>query len=71
MNLEQIMSFYNDKGKEKIYPVYQNFISIKKDISKFPNMSQMQKNFLISRIDHIKRRFEADFNYIDAQKWMQ
>jgi hypothetical protein len=70
MNLEQIIYFYNSEGKEEIYPLYEELISIKEEIQKFPNMSEIKRNFLASQVERIKRRFEANFNYRDAKKWM-
>ncbi len=70
MNTEQIISFYNTAGKEKIYPFYEELLAIKKQITMSPNMSEMKRTVLIRKIEHVKRRFEKNFNYTDAEKWM-
>ncbi|MCQ9205579.1 MAG: hypothetical protein NG737_04630 [Omnitrophica bacterium] len=70
MNLEQMISFYNTEGKDKIYPLYEELVRIRQDIKNSPNMSQIRKNSLIRRIKNFKRRFEKNFNYTDAQEWM-
>jgi len=71
MNVEQIMMFYSPQGKEKIYPLYQDLTKIKDTIAKSPNMSDIERNTLVQKIDHFQRKFEAEFNYTDAQKWME
>ncbi len=70
MNLEQIISFYNLEGKNKIYPFYEELLEIRKDIQRCPNMSDTKKNSLIRQIERFKRNFEREFNYSDAEKWM-
>jgi len=70
MNLEQIISFYNREGKEKIIPLYEELLEAKEEIFKSPNMSQTQKNLIILRVERIKRTLEKDFNYTKAKKWM-
>jgi hypothetical protein len=70
MNLEQIISFYNTEGREQVYPFYEDLLDIKKQIEKNPNMSSMKTRSLIRKIELFKRRFEKNFNYTDAEKWM-
>lgn len=70
MNLEQIMSFYNLEGKNKIYPLYDELLTIREELEQSPNMSEMKRSSLIHKIQYFKRRFEKDFNYTDAEKWM-
>lgn len=70
MNTEQIISFFNTEGKEEIYPVYDDLLSIRQQVEKTPNMSETRRNSLIRRIEHLKRMFEKGFNYSDAEQWM-
>lgn len=70
MNLEQIISFYNLEGKDKIYPLYEELLELQKEVERSPNMSEIKRNLLIRRIERFKRRFERDFNYSDAEKLM-
>ncbi|UCD15973.1 MAG: hypothetical protein JSV34_02675 [Candidatus Omnitrophota bacterium] len=70
MNIEQMMAFYNQEGKDKIYPLYEDFLSVKEDVEKSPNMSDIKKSALIRRLAHFKRKFESEFNYGDAQDWI-
>ena len=70
MNLEQIISFFNSVGKDEIYPVYEEMLSVKAKIERSPNLSETQRNSLIRNIEHLKRKIEREFNYSDAEQWM-
>ena len=70
MNLEQIVTFYDVEGQEKIYPFYEELGGFRKAIQNSPNMSDAKRNSLTRKIERFKRRFEKDFNYRDAEKWM-
>ncbi|MDD5194364.1 MAG: hypothetical protein PHQ96_01650 [Candidatus Omnitrophica bacterium] len=70
MNLEQMIAFFNQEGKEKVYPIYEELVAIKKEIQLNPNPSDIKRNSLIAKIERFKRRFEAEFKYSDAEKWM-
>jgi hypothetical protein len=70
MNLEQIISFYSIEGREKVYPFYEELLNVKEEVKKGSNMSEIRRNSLIRRIEGFKRRFEKEFNYSDAEKWM-
>ncbi len=70
MNLEQIISFFNTEGKEKIYPLYEELLSMRSQVEKSPNMSEVKRNSFIRKVEHLKRRFEKNFNYSDAEQWM-
>jgi hypothetical protein len=70
MNFEQVISFFNQQGKEKIYPLYKELGEIRKEIEKVPNMSKVKRNYFIRKIEILKREFETNFNYVDAEKWM-
>jgi len=70
MNLEQIITFYDVEGKEKIYPFYEEIRDFRKTIQNNPNMSDVKRNSLVRKIERFKRGFEKDFNYRDAEEWM-
>lgn len=70
MNLEQIISFFNTEGKEKIYPIYEVLLSVRSQIQRSPNLSQIRRNSLVRKIEYTKRRLEKKFNYSDAEQWM-
>jgi len=70
MNLEQIITFYGAEGKDAVYPIYEELQDFREEMAKSPNMSEAKRNFLIRKIEQLKRRFEKNFNYTDAEKWM-
>ncbi|MDD5583524.1 MAG: hypothetical protein PHV55_00510 [Candidatus Omnitrophica bacterium] len=70
MNLEQMISFFSQNGKEKVYPIYQDLLVIRKEIETNPHPSDIKRNSLVSKLQHFKRKFEAEFKYSNAQQWM-
>jgi len=70
MNLEQIMVYFNEEGRERLYPIYDEFVEVEEEIKKNRTMSENKSNNLIKKIERLKREFEKDFNYVDAEKWM-
>jgi len=70
MNLEQIISFFNTGGKDAIYPLYEEMLSVRDQIDKSPNLSETQRNSLIRNVEQLKRQVEKKFNYGDAEQWM-
>jgi hypothetical protein len=71
MNIEQMMACYNQEGKDEIYPLYEDFLGVRDEVIKAPHMSELKTNSLIKRLEHFKRKFESDFNYTDAKKWIE
>lgn len=69
-NLDQLISFYNADGKESIKSLYDNFLAVRREIENNPFMDTIKRNALIKRIEHLKRQFEIEFNYVDAKKWI-
>jgi hypothetical protein len=69
-NMEQIIYFFNREGKDAIYPIYEQLKTIKFEIEKQPNMSQISTNTLMRKTESTKRKFEKEFNYTDAEKWL-
>jgi len=70
MNVEQIMSFFNTEGKDEFYPSYEELLEIRKQVERGVSLSSSKRYSLIRDIENWKRRFEKDFNYTDAEKWM-
>ncbi|MBU1121349.1 MAG: hypothetical protein ABIH71_08250 [Candidatus Omnitrophota bacterium] len=71
MNMEQMMAFYNQEGKNTMFPLYEDFLAVREDIQRSPNMSGIQKGSFLRRLEHYKREFESGFNYKDAQVWIE
>lgn len=70
MNIEQIISFYNEEGREALSPLYEDLKQTRDRIERGPSISEVTRNRLIKKIENIKRRFESNFNYAEAKKWM-
>ena len=70
MNIEQIIYFFNDEGKEAIYPVYEELLALRTEIQRAPSMSSGKRNSLARRVENVKRRFENNFSYSDIEKWI-
>ena len=70
LNFEQIVSFYNQEGKEKVSSLHQELLEMKAEVEKSPNMSEMKKYALIREISLFKREFERKLNYTDAKEWI-
>ncbi len=70
MNVEQIIAFFSREGKDAIYPLYEEMLQLRKEIEAQPNMSQLKTNSLMRKTENLKRRFEKEFNWTDAEKWM-
>ena len=71
MNFEQIMVFFRTpEAKEKITPLHEDLLKIKAEVEGGASMSSLKRTALLRDIDKFKRGFEKDFNYTDAEKWM-
>ncbi|MCP4653143.1 MAG: hypothetical protein GY858_07160 [Candidatus Omnitrophica bacterium] len=71
MNLEQIIEFYNDEGKAKISPLREELLVIRDDIEKYPILNDLKRNFLITKVERIRHKFETRFKYSDAKEWLK
>lgn len=70
MNMEQIIYYFNDQGREEVYPIHQGLVAIQEQIMAQPNMSTIKSNSLTRKTQSFKRRFEKGFNYTDAEQWL-
>lgn len=70
MNLEQIIAFLNDEGKEKIYPLYRDLTNVKDTMDKNHNLSVLERQRIMGRVERFNRKFQSEFKYSQAQKWM-
>ena len=63
MNLGRMASFYGDGGEEKIKPLRGPLLIIKEEIESDPNMTEVRRAILRAGVEHLKRKFETEFNY--------
>jgi hypothetical protein len=71
INLEQIIYFYNEEGKQAIDPIYQELLAIRKDVHSPYFNSAMNTSIVRKRIAKAKRNFERDFTYDKASIWFE
>lgn len=70
MNVEQIISFFNQEGKDAIGSLHQELKEVKAEIEKIPNLSQIRRNALVRRVQRIKRDFSSNYTYSNAAAWL-
>lgn len=70
MNLEQIISFFNQEGKKEISSLHRELKEIKEEINRVPNLSRIKRDFLIRKIQNIKRDFDSNYTYTDVKEWI-
>ncbi|MCF7886966.1 MAG: hypothetical protein K9L71_00945 [Candidatus Omnitrophica bacterium] len=70
MNLEQIISFFNQEGKENIESIYQELQQIQAEIKRAPNLSRIKRDSLIRKISRVKRYFDSNYTYTDVEEWL-
>lgn len=70
-NLEQIIYFYNQQGKEKISPLYTEFKSLREKIYDPYFIFQKNHTYIIRKIEKLKRKFEKNFTYEKASQWIK
>lgn len=70
MNLEQIISFLNQKGKENIEPLHQELQQIQAEIKRVPNLSRIKRDYLVRKVQRIAREFGSNYTYTDVREWL-
>jgi len=68
-NLKQINSQLTAAGSQKLSPIYEAMIEIKDKIS--PCMTEMDKTFLLHRLNDLKLRFNNHFSYSKVYQWIK
>lgn len=70
MNVEQIASFFNKAGQEKITPVYKEMLQLRLDIERNSNSNEIENNRLAKKAEKLKLQLQSEFSFSDAQQWM-
>ncbi len=70
MKLEQIISFFNQDGKDAIASLHESLQEIQAEIKRIPNLSQTRRNYIIRQIERIKRELGSDYTYSKAKEWL-
>jgi NTP pyrophosphatase (non-canonical NTP hydrolase) len=70
MNLEQIISFFNQEGRDAIGPLHDQLKKIQKEIKQIPNLSRYKRDSLVRKTQNIKREFDSNYTYTDIKEWL-
>ncbi len=70
MNLEQIISFFNQDGRDAIEPLQEALQAIQAEINRIPNLSQTRRNFLIRKVQRVTREFGSSYSYSKVEEWL-
>jgi len=70
MNVEQMFVFFNEEGKEQLNSFYLDFVSLKEDVYVNPTMNDLKRLRAIKTTESLKRRFEREFKFSNAEQWM-
>ena len=68
-DLKQINNILNKQGKKKLAPIYKGMIELKASIS--PNLTAMDKNIIVRRLEGLKLKFYNNFRYSIASQWIK
>lgn len=67
VNLEQLISFLNEEGKQKINSLYEILLSVRPELTNTSCLNEVKRKTIIDKVEYFMRKFDADFNYTDAQ----
>lgn len=70
-NIENIVLLFNEEGKKKIDPLYKELLSAKSDFEKRVNMSEIERDGFLRRVEKIKEDFEYNFAYSRIKPWLE
>ena len=68
-NLDKINSILTEKGRIKLKPIYDELAGLNEKVS--PNMTDIDKNFILRRIEIIKLRFSRNFKHSKVFQWIR
>ena len=68
-NLDRINSIFTEEGKSKLKPIYDEMSVLNKKFS--PNMTNMDKNFILRRIEVIRLKFGKNFTHSKVSQWIK
>jgi len=68
MNIEQMMVFLNQEGKEELSLIYEELLKIKEKIySSFLN--DIEKELIVKKIEKILHKLHSQFSWSEIAKW--
>ena len=69
--MENIMGYYNEEGRNKILPLYQDLKAINDDFCQSSRASVVDFVRFKRRIEMVKAEFLLNFKYHEAKKWLK
>jgi len=70
INLEQIVSYFNQEGKDKLQGICDSFTAVKREIELNPEKGEGRRGRLIRSVESLRRNFERNFKLSQVQQWM-
>lgn len=70
VNLDRIISLYSPEGKAKIDHLYRDFLRVQDKLCRGYPLDITEAHALQREVERLRLRFEADFQYSDAQQWL-
>ena len=68
MNIEQMMVFLNQEGKEELSLIYEELLKIKEKIYS-PFLNGIEKELIVKEIEKILRKLHSQFSWSKIAKW--
>lgn len=69
MNMDQIISFFNQEGKDAISSLHSELQAVKAEIERIPNLSRLRRDLLIRKTQSIRREFDS-YTYSNVEEWL-
>ena len=68
MNIEQMMIFLNQEGKEELSLIYEELLKIKEKIYS-SILNDIEKELIVKKIEKILRKLHSQFSWSKIAKW--
>jgi len=70
MNVEQMITYFNEEGKEKTSGLYQELLEMQKQVSS-PVLNQLEENHLAKKVERLKRRIIRELDWRVVSAWVR
>lgn len=68
-NIEQLLGFLNQEGKNKLLPLYRELEEIKDRLYSYP-LNEIEKDNLVKRLEYLQREFKREFSWENVSGWV-
>jgi len=69
MNVEQMISYFNDEGKEQTSPLYQEMLLVQKQLLS-PVLNELHQLHLARKVENLKRRIIRELDWRVTSQWV-